>query len=278
MLPTSVDSGLPLLIVVEGENDIHFLKEISAMLHRDNSELPDLAHLTAARLAVFLPTGGSNLNEWVPRIASLNKRAFYLFDREREPETTARLQIVEMVNQMPGLFAIMTRKRAMENYLHPLAILEACGIDLNFDDDTDVAGMLALSMMVRGGESCWRELPCKRQKRLHDRAKKGLNVKAVQFMTPALLAHRDPEGEVIGWLQMIGRMRSPGNPTSDRELMPVQLSDRELATVLAALRFWQQFLTDNGVPISEHFADNTPLTVDEIDHLCERLNCNSAAA
>lgn len=55
------------------------------------------------------------------------------------------------------------------------------------------------------------------------------------------------------------------------------LNDRELATVLAALRYWQGLLlenahvhdcgaiaTDNGVL--------KPLEVDEIDALCERLN------
>ena len=57
--------------------------------------------------------------------------------------------------------------------------------------------------------------------------------------------------------------------------MHVRLSDRELATVLAALRYWQQDLTENddGPIDSEHFADGIePLSVDEIDELCQRLN------
>jgi hypothetical protein len=63
--------------------------------------------------------------------------------------------------------------------------------------------------------------------------------------------------------------------------MPVRLSDRDLATVLAALRYWQQDLADNEDegPISlEHFDDeNTPLTVEEIDDLCERLHGGPSA-
>jgi hypothetical protein len=53
------------------------------------------------------------------------------------------------------------------------------------------------------------------------------------------------------------------------------LSSRELATVLAALRYWQQDLeTNEEPPICEHFKDGeTPLTPEEIDTLCERLNC-----
>lgn len=198
--------GLPLLIVVEGENDIRFLTAISTMLHRAGPDLLDLAQLIAQRRAIFLPTGGNNLIEWVTRVATINKRAFYLFDREQEPETSERKQLVEVINQRPGCSAIMTSKRAVENYLHPLAILEACGIELQIDDNTDVAGLLALKMMERSGESSWRQLSCKRQKRLHEKAKKALNLKAVHLMTPALLAERDLEGEVVGWLRTIRRL------------------------------------------------------------------------
>jgi hypothetical protein len=54
----------------------------------------------------------------------------------------------------------------------------------------------------------------------------------------------------------------------------MQLSDRELATVLAALRYWQDEMRPGDVPLCypEHFEDVTPLTTDEIDSLCERLN------
>jgi hypothetical protein len=55
--------------------------------------------------------------------------------------------------------------------------------------------------------------------------------------------------------------------------MPLRLSDRELATVLAALRYWQQDLAVNeDPPISEHFEKADSLTVEEIDELCEKLN------
>ena len=54
------------------------------------------------------------------------------------------------------------------------------------------------------------------------------------------------------------------------------LSNRELATVLAALRLWQADVSDNdaGIPADfvEFFDDHAPLTADEIDALCDRLN------
>jgi hypothetical protein len=56
------------------------------------------------------------------------------------------------------------------------------------------------------------------------------------------------------------------------------MSERELATVLAALRYWQQDLNANDSPPidGEHFAECEPLSSEEIDALCERLNLQGA--
>lgn len=57
--------------------------------------------------------------------------------------------------------------------------------------------------------------------------------------------------------------------------MAISLTTRELATVLAALRYWQRNVEDNddGPIDGEHFDEaTTPLTAAEIDELCERLN------
>ena len=59
------------------------------------------------------------------------------------------------------------------------------------------------------------------------------------------------------------------------------LTSRELATVLAALRNWQQQLSREGLAFADgfpHFSDETPLSVDEIDALCDRLNESLPAA
>jgi hypothetical protein len=206
MLPRSSAPELSLLLVVEGENDVHFLTAMSAMLHRENLALPDLTQLLREQRIIFMPTGGSNLKEWMARVASLHKRAFYLVDREQEPETSRRRQLVAAAHHLPGSSAVMTGKRALENYLHPMAIREACGSELRFDDDMDVARLLARTLMTHSGVTAWQELPCNQQKRLHEKAKKILNRRAVQHMTPARLVQQDFHGEMIGWLQTIGRM------------------------------------------------------------------------
>ena len=51
----------------------------------------------------------------------------------------------------------------------------------------------------------------------------------------------------------------------------MKFTARELATILAALRKFQESpSTDTG-----HFDEHSPLTAEEIDALCERLNCAS---
>ncbi len=54
------------------------------------------------------------------------------------------------------------------------------------------------------------------------------------------------------------------------------MTKRELATVLAALRYWQMDLAshspDDIVDVGGHFVNETPLTSEEIDQLCEELN------
>jgi len=57
-------------------------------------------------------------------------------------------------------------------------------------------------------------------------------------------------------------------------LTVVQLSDRDLAQLLAALRNWQidALNEDLADAFVDHFEEHEPLTDDEIDALCERLN------
>ena len=52
-----------------------------------------------------------------------------------------------------------------------------------------------------------------------------------------------------------------------------QLNDSELSTVLAALRMWQRHTDSNTSAMHHHFEEVAALTEDEIDALCERLNC-----
>jgi len=196
-----------LLVVVEGVHDITFLRGISAMLHAHNWDLPDLGAMEHRGQLVFVPWGGVDLMQWTHRLANLAKRELHLCDRETSPETEVRLQYASMVNSRPGCCAFVTSKRSMENYLHPAAVQEARGIDIEFDDDDDVADLIARSSYVPSnpGES-WNDLPRRARARRRNRVKRWLNQSAVRQMTPKRLAEQDPVGEVRSWLAAMLRL------------------------------------------------------------------------
>ncbi len=64
---------------------------------------------------------------------------------------------------------------------------------------------------------------------------------------------------------------------SEKKKRLVQINSRELATILAALREWHTLLGESwGEDVKkeyeEHFVGTTPLSLDEIDALCQRIN------
>ena len=62
--------------------------------------------------------------------------------------------------------------------------------------------------------------------------------------------------------------------------MKVELNDREIALVLAALRNWQvdALNEDLADTFAGHFEEHEPLSDEEIDALCERINLGDNVA
>jgi hypothetical protein len=195
------------MVVVEGKNDIEFLRRISVILHLDVPDLPDLAAWERQGKLLFVPFGGSDIRVWTLRLAQLGIPQFYLMDREMPPATEARQQSADVVNLCPRCVARLTSKRTLENYLAPIAIREALGLDVRFSDDDHVPDVVAQAIYARQGKlGPWESLPPRSRKRRRDRAKKSLNTAAVERMTPARLAEKDPQGEVCSWLATIARL------------------------------------------------------------------------
>ena len=196
----------PMLVVVEGRHDIHFLRVLSAILHSREPTIPDLAQQQRAGGVVFLSSGGVCSPELAQQLVRLECRQFHLWDRDAPPETRVREQTVEAISALPNCAARLTAKRSLENYLHPQAIVEARGLQVTFDDQDDVAALVAAQVLARTeGESAWAALSHRARKRQRNRAKQWLNTEAVSRMTPELLHERDPQGEVIGWLTAIAQ-------------------------------------------------------------------------
>ena len=197
-------------VVVEGTNDIKFLKRISAILHTSNSAIPHLSHWEQQGKLIFVPTGGDLLS-WSDRLAPLGVPEFHLCDRELAPETELRRKVVESVNARPGCRAALTNKRSIENYLHPQALLEAGWQKLHIRDFDSVPEQVARQRFgASEPDISWECLSRRARKRCCYYAKRWLNTRAVERMTPELLADRDPDGEVISWLESIRELAASG--------------------------------------------------------------------
>ncbi len=115
------------------------------------------------------------------------------------------------MNRRPGCRAVVTSKRTLENYLHPAAIREAGGVEIDFGDDDAVADLIARQAYVKEYPGVpWEELFRRTQTRRRNRVKRWLNTKAVDRMTPQRLAERDPKGEVRSWLEAMMRLADVG--------------------------------------------------------------------
>ena len=199
------------LLVVEGTNDIEFLRRISRLLHTHDLSLPDLAAMEQRGELVFVPFGGGRVSAWAQRLAPLAKSEFHIYDRELPPETDYRREAADMVNRRERCHAVLTEKRSLENYLHPQAVLAAGGIHVEFDDFDPVAEITAKRLyQLRREDKPWELLSRRARKRSAHRAKRWLNNIAADHMTVDLLRERDPGGEVASWLRAIRCLAETG--------------------------------------------------------------------
>lgn len=204
LLLSAVPDAVRLLMVVEGTNDIEFLRRISMMLHANDGTLPDLAEMERRGELVFVPFGGGQVRAWVNRLAPLGRPEFHLYDHELPPETEQRKLAADAVSIRSRCRAVLTSKRCLENYLHPDAIFAAGGIDAHFDDFDCVAELTARKLyQQRPGEVPWQLQPRRAQSRMANRAKHWLNTKVAEHMTLDMLRQRDHAGEIVSWMQSI---------------------------------------------------------------------------
>jgi hypothetical protein len=123
----SAPPAQPVLIVVEGANDILFLKNISSILSRGDPSLPDLLTWELDGRCLFLPTGG-DVARWTLRLAGLQLPQLHVYDRESGAVTDSRRAHVALLNLRPDTRAYLTSKLALENYLHSAAVRDALAI------------------------------------------------------------------------------------------------------------------------------------------------------
>lgn len=197
--------GSTLFVVLDGINDVEFMRRISRVLATADGSMPDLEKLENDGRLVFIPRGGSDNKIWSHRLASLHAPEFHLYDRDCPPLSELHESAAAEINQRERAVAVVMRKRSLENYLHPTAIEKVSGVVMTFSDREDVPGKVWDGLYARAPTG-----PGKRSRRHRrrsiNRIKQWLNREAVDAMTPALVAQQDPAGEIRNWLRTIQQL------------------------------------------------------------------------
>jgi len=115
---------LKLIVCVEGPTDVEFFKRLSKKL--DESMIIDLEN---DQRVVLIPLGGSTLKHWVNNhyLRKLNLPEVHFYDSDKgEYKQTAQ----QVDNRDDGSRGFTTKKREIENYVHP-SIIEQIFRELN---------------------------------------------------------------------------------------------------------------------------------------------------
>lgn len=201
------DNSVKAFIGVEGTNDINFLRGISQILAAEEGDIPNLNEAELNGILIFIPLGGSNLENWVGRFRNLNRPEFHLFDRDVPAPAPPRYEAAaNRINALPNCFASHTGAREMENYIHFEAIAKHWP-EVKWTPHhphTDVPLSLAQSIVSSNGTD-WGKLQARARHEAELGVKVKLNRDVVTSMTPQMLTESDPEHTVRTFLRRIGQ-------------------------------------------------------------------------
>src|SRR5207253_3159719 len=110
----------------------------------------------------------------------------------------------------------------------------------------------------------------------HEAARQAMEIMRDPTSIATVLTVTDDQGNVVDEPTFVVAGEEKNRPSPE-------LDDRELSTVLASLRYWQDRLRGQGSDLAmlNDIATNAeevePLAAEEIDALCQRLNLGPAA-
>lgn len=195
-LGVTPDSRVKVLFCVEGPSDVEALKALSSVLHEHDEMIPDLRN--EPRVA-FISLGGGTLKQWVSSnyLRELHLPEVHLYDSD---VAAYGASVNEVLARTDGLnsWAGQTKKYEIESYLHPDAIHDAFGVDVQVEDQPTpevpaVPRAFAIAYSAHQGYQCV----------LSDSKAKRHLTQAFEQMTAARIQERDPDGEVAGWFMRL---------------------------------------------------------------------------
>jgi predicted ATP-dependent endonuclease of OLD family len=180
------------VICVEGPTDVIAIQAFNRCLRE---HYPNMIDLTTNPQVMIIPLGGSILKHWADYqyLQKLDCKEFHVYDND-----VAKYQeTIDAINARgDGSWALLTRKREIENYLHQDAISETYGVKLETDSD---------GVPRRFGEAYSRQQAFDGVMK-DNTSKKYLSRVFIESMNYDRLISRDPEGEVKGWFDIIEGM------------------------------------------------------------------------
>jgi hypothetical protein len=98
----------------------------------------------------------------------------------------------------------LTQKREAENYLHPDAIREVIGVEIEVSDENDVPEAVAKAIHEREETTVpWEQMSDEKRKKKQSRAKQRLNNEVAAVMTVDRLRERNALDEICVWFSAI---------------------------------------------------------------------------
>ncbi|WP_099290964.1 ATP-binding protein [Butyricimonas sp. Marseille-P3923] len=182
-----------LVVCVEGEYDIRFLKNINQNI----PELKSIIDLEEKQISI-IPMIGGNLKNWVERyyLKDSNVIEFHIYDRDSSSgkNTEQYKEQAEKINSRPDKsFAVLTKKRELENYIPKEIYSEYFkAVDCNSIsdwDNEDLPTFFASKTGLKQGE-----------------VKSIVNGCLAKRLTKEMLVQLDAFEEIKGWFEKISEL------------------------------------------------------------------------
>lgn len=204
------DARVKVMVYVEGPTDVRFLKQACELIAQNN---PAIININEDPRVVILPTGGSNLGEWVNENYLEKAKCVQVHIYDKGSNNPPKYQTLhDEINKRGDDVCFLTSKMEIENYIPCDLIRGVFKIESeNFNDDDDVPFLIAKLLHENDtspGKRPWEELMADEngQKRINDKmkhVKKRLHCEVVPLITYEGLIKIDTQGDVTTWLTEI---------------------------------------------------------------------------
>jgi len=148
VLPEPFPKGTKALILVEGKSDVIFLQHLVKTLKENGV----IEHTFKDKGFAIIPVGGcGNLKHWCTLELAHQFNAPYCVLLDSDKGTVGEKRNFDSITKLrkQGIKAHLTRKRELENYIHPECVGKINGKYLEYSDEEDAKKIISRSTKVK---------------------------------------------------------------------------------------------------------------------------------